>query len=119
MPSSIGISCLECQEGMKDNQHLIKLTNELIRKSIVHILHCRFLNMVCSSTHPGGIQSPGIQGLWGSIVVNDGHAIGVSHCAEDGQLRLRDGLGGHQVGPEHRLVACWSCQASLWLGGRS
>ena len=69
--------------------------------------------MVRSSTHPSGIQSPGIQGLWGSIVVNDGHAIGVSHRAEDGQLRLRDRLHGHEVGPEHSLVAGWSCQASL------
>ena len=69
--------------------------------------------MVPSSTHPGGIQGPGIQGLWGSIVVNDGHAIGVSHRAEDGQLRLRDCLHGHEVGPEHSLVTGWSCQASL------
>ena len=76
-------------------------------------LYSGFLQLVTSRTHPGGIQSPGIQGLWGSIVVNDGHAIGVSHRAEDGQLRLRDRLHGHEVGPEHSLVTRWSCQASL------
>ena len=70
-------------------------------------------------SHPCSVESPCIEWLWWSIVVNDGNPLGVGHSAEDGQLRLRDGLGGHQVGPEHRLVACWSCQASLWLRGRS